>query len=317
MTFASRVEAVQSAPLTACGIDVLQVNLGYRCNMSCRHCHIDATPTRVESMSQETVLQVLDVLRHNEIGTVDITGGAPEMHEQLRPLVQGAARLNRAVWVRSNLTIFFEPGQEGLDRFYAEHGVTVIASLPCYTEPNVDGFRGPGTYLKSIEAIRRLNALGYGCGDPRLQLHLVYNPAGPSLAPPQQKLEADYKRELMQREGLRFDHLYTFTNMPIGRFGRMLQQAGELETYRARLAEAFNPCALQGVMCRRLVSVGWDGTLYDCDFNQALGLQMHSVGSRHISQFDYEALAGRRIAVDDHCLACTAGQGSSCCGSLT
>jgi len=311
MTFQEKVAERRPRPLTALGIKILQVNLGYRCNMQCRHCHIGAGPARTESMDKETVEAVIRVLRENDIGVVDITGGAPELNPHFRRLVEESGRYGRHVVVRTNLTIFFEPAMEYLPEFYRDCSVELTASFPYYVEADVDRVRGEGAFLKSVEALRRLNELGYGCGRPDLKLNLVYNPSGAFLAPAQQRLEEDYRRELGKRFRISFDNLYTFSNMPIGRFRDYLVRSGNFETYMRELSCAFNAETLDGLMCRHLISVGWDGALHDCDFNQMLGLGLRPDGPVHISGFDHSSLSGREITVGEHCFGCTAGQGST------
>jgi radical SAM/Cys-rich protein len=309
--FNDTVRSVRNEPLRANSITVLQVNMGYRCNMACNHCHVSAGPGRTESMDRRTMETVLHVLKDSSIGTLDITGGAPELHPLFPELVSNARNMGKRVIARTNLTVFFEEGKGYFPEFYQDHEVELIASLPCYLEENVTATRGKGTYQKSIDALRKLNSLGYGDGSGKLSLSLVYNPAGPFLAPVQCNLEADYKRELKARYGIVFNRLFAFTNMPIGRFRDVLAARGGLEAYGEMLASAFNPATLDKVMCRSLVSVGWDGRLYDCDFNQVLGIPVASDVPQHISSFDLSALARRNISVDDHCFGCTAGQGST------
>jgi len=301
----------------------LQVNLGKLCNQACRHCHVDAGPTRVEQMDGATAERVLAVLGASpDVHTVDLTGGAPELNPHFRALVDGAVDAGRRVIVRCNLTVLEEPGQGDLPAFYAARRVVVVASLPCYTADNVDRQRGGGVFDASIRALRRFNAVGYGAaeGDAEapdaLRLDLVYNPLGPSLPPPQARLEADYRRRLRDDFGIRFDRLLTIANMPIHRFADDLERQGRLDAYQTLLSEAFNPTAVDGVMCRDLVSVDWDGRLSDCDFNQMLGIGLPG-GPRTI--FDVDSLGvleDRPIATAPHCLGCTAGQGSSCGGAL-
>jgi len=310
IAFTSRILAEGREPLRSLGIETLQVNVGYQCNQACSHCHIEAGPARSERMTQATAARVLQALAKSGIGTLDITGGAPELHPVTQTLVTEARRLGRRVIVRTNLTILSEPGMEDLPKFYREHDVELIASLPCYSEENVDRVRGSGTFTKCLEALGKLNALGYG-RDGRAPLSLVYNPAGPFLAPSQDALERDYKRELQTRYGITFTRLYAFTNMPIGRFRERLSRENGLNAYQDMLVSSFNSRTLDRLMCRRLISVGWDGALYDCDFNQALGLPVTEPAHAHIERFDHEVLSSRMIALDDHCYACTAGQGSS------
>jgi radical SAM/Cys-rich protein len=308
--FKEKISSILSDPMTASGIEVLQVNMGYRCNMSCAHCHVGAGPARREEMKRETVESVLDVMRVNGIRVLDITGGAPELNPHFRYLVKEAGRLGCRVIVRTNLTVFFESGMDDLPEFFRDNGVELVASLPCYMGTNVDGIRGKGAFQKSIRAIKMLNDLGYGMGPSGGKLNLVYNPAGAFLPPSQEALENDYKRELGKRFGISFNSLYTFANMPVGRFRDSLVHTNNLERYMEELRAAFNPATIEGLMCRHLISIGWDGTLYDCDFNQALGFPVDDV-SPHITGFDHERLNRRRIAVSDHCYGCTAGQGST------
>src|SRR6266581_1091348 len=298
-------------------LETLQVNLGYKCNQSCLHCHVNAGPTRTEMMSQEILADVLSFLAISSVKTLDITGGAPELHPQFRDLVARARELGAQVIDRCNLTVLLEPGQEGLAAFLAENRVEITASLPCYTEELVDRQRGKGVYEKSISALKRLNALGYGTDD-QLALNLVYNPQGPTLPPPQDKLELDYKRVLGERFGIVFNRLYTLANMPIQRFGSTLISKGQFSEYMALLYRSHRADNLEGVMCRTLLSVDWQGYVYDCDFNQMLGLplRLEGRGRPHLSDLIGRDLAGNPIAVRDHCYGCTAGQGSSCGGAL-
>ena len=302
--------------LRARDIDTLQVNLGKKCNQACHHCHVDAGPTRTEAMALETVELVLDVVRRHSIETLDVTGGAPELNPHFRYLAKTAAQMGKRVIDRSNLTVFFEPGYEDLPDFLAQHRIGVTASLPCYLEENVDRQRGLGVFQKSIEALKRLNELGYGRGDRGLALDLIYNSVGPFLPPPQTNLEADYERELQQRFGIVFDRLLTMTNMPITRFRRELQRTGQLEPYLDKLEKAFNPDTVGGLMCRHLISVRWDGWLYDCDFNQMLEIPVNEDAPGHIRDFDLFLLSRRAIQTGRHCFGCTAGAGSSCGGAV-
>jgi radical SAM/Cys-rich protein len=306
----------QLPPLAANGIEVLQVNLGKLCNQTCRHCHVDAGPDRREIMNRETVDQCLKVLRSTSIPTLDLTGGAPELNPDFRYFVESAAQMGRQVIDRSNLTILIAPGFTDLPEFLAAHRVEIVASLPCYLEDNCDRQRGEGVFGRSITALRRLNALGYGLPGTNLQLTLVYNPLGASLPPPQPQLEADYRRELASRYGVSFTRLYTITNMPISRFLDDLLESEQYETYMRKLVEAFNPETINGVMCRTTLSVDWRGMLYDCDFNQMLDLQLHADLPRHIRDFDPNQLSTRQIVTRRHCFGCTAGSGSSCQGSI-
>ncbi|HUQ75118.1 MAG TPA: arsenosugar biosynthesis radical SAM (seleno)protein ArsS [Burkholderiales bacterium] len=296
-------------------LETLQVNLGYRCNQSCVHCHVNAGPQRTEVMAPETVAQVLAFLDRGPARTLDLTGGAPELHPQFRRLVSSARAMGKHVIDRCNLTILSEPGHEDLAAFLARERVEVIASLPCYTEGLVDRQRGKGVYERSIAGLRALNALGYGTALP---LNLVYNPQGPSLPPGQEQLEADYKRELGERHGIVFNRLYTLANMPIQRFGSMLVSKGQFNTYMDLLRSAHRAENVEALMCRTLISVDWQGFVYDCDFNQMLGLPLSAErrARTHLSQLDGGELADSRIEVRDHCYGCTAGQGSSCGGAL-
>ncbi len=305
------------APLTATGIQVLQVNLGKLCNQTCRHCHVDAGPGRREVMTRDTAQACLDVLACSGIPTLDLTGGAPEMNPNFVWLVEQARRLERRVIDRSNLTILLAPGFEQLPEFLARQGVEVVASLPCYLAENTDAQRGAGAFAKSLAALGRLNALGYGRPGSGLELTLVYNPIGPTLPPAQASLEAAYRRELGARYGIVFNRLYTITNMPISRFLDDLVRSGQYEPYMEKLIEAYNPAAAAGVMCRTTLSVGWDGRLYDCDFNQMLALGLAASLPGTIHDFQTEPLAARRIVTGQHCYGCTAGAGSGCQGAIT
>ena len=299
-------------------LEALQVNLGYKCNQSCLHCHVNAGPTRTELMSRETILDVLTFIGVAGIKTLDVTGGAPELNPHFRELVVRARELGTHVIDRCNLTILGEPGQEGLAQFLADHQVEITASLPWYTEELVDRQRGKGVYERSIAGLQELNALGYGREGSGLVLNLVYNPQGPSLPPGQAGLEADYKRELGGKYGIVFNRLYTLANMPIQRFGSTLVSKGQFNDYMALLKGAHREENLDGVMCRSLVSVDWQGGVYDCDFNQMLDLPLAMEGKRRpqLSDLIGRDLEGNPIAVRDHCYGCTAGQGSSCGGAL-
>jgi len=314
--FAQRLAGAGLPPLQATGIEILQVNVGKLCNQTCHHCHVDAGPERREIMSAETVDACLAVLAQHEIPVLDITGGAPEMNPHFRRLVSEARRLGRHVIDRCNLTILLAPGYDDLAGFLAEQQVEIIASLPCYLEQNCDAQRGSGVFARSIEAIRRLNGLGYGDPESGRVLNLVYNPVGPSLPPPQERLEADYHRELQARYGVIFNRLYTITNMPISRFLEDLRQSGRYEEYMRKLVDSFNPAAVAGVMCRTTLSVDWQGRLYDCDFNQMLELGVEAGVPQTIQEFALAPLASRRIVTGQHCYGCTAGRGSSCQGAL-
>jgi radical SAM/Cys-rich protein len=296
----------------------LQVNVGYRCNQSCVHCHVNAGPNRTEEMGTEVIELVLAVLEQRRISTLDITGGAPELNPHFRALVRRARALGVHVIDRCNLTILDVPGQEDLPEFLAAEQVEITASMPCYLEDNVDRQRGRGVFDASIHALKRLNALGYGVSGSDLVLNLVYNPQGPSLPPGQAELEADYKRVLGDQYGISFNRLFTLANMPIQRFGAILISKGEFDRYLALLHGAHRPENLEGVMCRNLISVDWRGRLYDCDFNQMLDLPAIGAKRRplHLSDLLTRDIAGNAIQVAGHCYGCTAGQGSSCGGAL-
>jgi radical SAM/Cys-rich protein len=299
-------------------LETLQVNLGYKCNQSCLHCHVNAGPTRTEMMSQEVLADVFSFLAVSSIKNLDITGGAPELHPHFRDLVARARALGAQVIDRCNLTVLTEPGQEDLDSFLSGNRVEVTASLPCYTEELVDRQRGKGVYERSIEGLKRLNALGYGAEGSGLVLNLVYNPQGPSLPPAQEGLEADYKRILGETHGVRFNSLFTLANMPIQRFGSTLISKGQFNGYMALLHRAHRDENLESVMCRSLISVDWQGYVYDCDFNQMLDLPLSLSSKKRPQLADLigRDLSGNPIAVRDHCYGCTAGQGSSCGGAL-
>lgn len=305
-------------PLRRGEVDTLQLNLGYTCNQSCLHCHVNAGPNRKEQMSAETIAQVIRLLGGGQIRKLDLTGGAPELNPHFRHLVEQARALGVHVIDRCNLTILFEPGQEPLAGFLAANKVEIVASMPCYLEENVDSQRGKGVYNASIQGLLRLNELGYGEEESGLLLNLMYNPGGPYLPPAQEALQADYKRELLQRYGIVFNQLLTLTNMPIQRFGSTLISRGEFDDYMQLLKESYQPQNLATVMCRSLISVDWRGYLYDCDFNQILDLPLqHGSHPRlHIGDVDLRELDGNPVCVADHCYGCTAGQGSSCGGAL-
>ena len=305
-----------SFPLRAASIQVLQVNVGKLCNQTCQHCHVDAGPDRREVMSRETMQDCLNVLAGTDIPTLDITGGAPEMNPHFRWLVAEARCLGRHVIDRCNLTILLAPGYQDLPAFFAGQRVEVVASLPCYRPENTDAQRGNGVFERSITALQQLNAVGYGQPESGLVLNLVYNPVGPSLPPPQAALEADYRRELKARYGVVFNRLYTIANMPISRFLNDLLQRGRYEDYMQKLIESYNPVVAEGLMCRTTLSVGWDGRLYDCDFNQMLDLQLAPGLPQYIRDFDFAALKHRPIVVGQHCYGCTAGFGSGCQGAV-
>lgn len=300
-------------------LQTLQVNLGYLCNQSCVHCHVNAGPNRTEQMQAETADLVLQVLKARAIATLDLTGGAPELNGHFRRLVRGARAVGARVIDRCNLTVLLEPGQDDLAEFLAQQEVEVVASLPCYSQENVDQQRGQGVFDKSIRALQRLNALGYGQPDSGRVLNLVYNPQKPVLPPPQEALQADYQRLLMANFGVRFNQLFTLANMPIQRFGSMLVSKGQFAAYLSLLKSSHRSENMAGLMCRSTVSVDWQGFLYDCDFNQMLGIPADAGGKDrpHLRDLLTASTDGRPIAVADHCYGCTAGQGSSCGGALT
>jgi radical SAM/Cys-rich protein len=313
--FADAAASAGFSPLTPGAIRVLQINVGKLCNQTCRHCHVDAGPDRRETMSRETMELCVAALAASDIPTVDITGGAPELNVHFRWLVEAATALGRHVIDRCNLTVLRTPGQADLAEFLAAQRVEVVASLPHYRALNTDRQRGDGVYEKSIAALRALNALGYGDGRSGLRLVLVTNPVGAFLPPAQASIEAEWKHELHRLHGVTFDALYCITNMPISRYLEWLIESGNLAGYMERLVAAFNPGTVDGVMCRDTLSVGWDGRLYDCDFNQMLDLEVAGP-ARHIRDLDLAALARRSIVVGPHCYGCTAGAGSSCGGSI-
>jgi len=324
-------------------VKTLQVNIGLRCNLACHHCHVESGPKRTEKLDREAIDRILHLLEHNpDVGTLDITGGAPEMHPDFRDLVRGARALGRRVIDRCNLTILFEPGQEDTAEFLAAEGVDIVASLPCYSLENVEKQRGRGVFDGSIKALQRLNALGYGpiegsvgagtdpAADPgddsrnarsareeKPSLDLVYNPVGAFLPPPQAQLEAEYRDELEQQFGIVFDRLLTITNMPIKRFAHELHRDGEYEAYMGLLVNHFNPTNVPDLMCRQLISVAYDGTIYDCDFNQALEILPPGPRRTIFDIEDFGELEGARIATAAHCFGCTSGAGSSCGGALS
>ena len=318
--FTERVGQEAGLPLKRAELGTVQLNLGKLCNQACLHCHVDAGPKRTEIMAPRTAELALALIRAAQARTVDLTGGAPELNPSFRFLVEQNRQDGRHVLDRCNLTVLFEPGQEDLAEFLAAHQVEIFASLPCYSEENVAAQRGHGVYEKSIVALRKLNALGYGQDGSGLVLNLVYNPVGAHLPPPQQNLEADYKRELGERFGLTFNNLLTITNMPIARFAHSLERDGKLAEYMGLLAQAFNPATLDSLMCRHLVSISWDGYVYDCDFNQMLDLRLGNGTPLRLGEHSAASLVrrliGRDIRLDSHCYGCTAGAGSSCGGAL-
>jgi len=317
-SFSRTLEEHGLAPLHAKDIQTLQINVGKLCNQTCTHCHVDAGPSRTEIMNRDTIETILSVLRQNPgISTVDITGGAPEMNPHFEYLVRECRALGRKVMDRCNLTVFFVKGKAHLPQFLAEHQVEIVASLPCYSEDTVDQQRGKGVFERSISALQRLNQLGYGKEGTDLTLNLVYNPLGLRLPPDQEELERDYQHELRTRFDIEFNHLFTITNMPISRFLDDLKHAGQYDDYMTLLVNSFNPASTEDLMCRTLVSVGWDGRLSDCDFHQMLDIPLSSGLPQTIHEFEMEPLAQRPIVMAQHCFGCTAGAGSSCSGALT
>jgi radical SAM/Cys-rich protein len=315
--FQARMAQAGLAPLTATGVQVFQINVGKFCNQTCRHCHVDAGPDRTEQMSRETAELCIRALAGTDIPTVDITGGAPELNANFRWLVEQSRALRRHVMDRCNLSVLLVGPQKDLPEFLARHQVEVIASLPYFRPAQTDAQRGDKVFARSIEALGLLNRLGYGHEGSGLVLNLVHNPVGAFLPARQEALEAQFKRELARSHGIVFNHLYTITNMPIGRYLQFLIDSGNYEGYMQRLANAFNPAAAAAVMCRHTISIGWDGTLYDCDFNQMLDLPLQSPAPHHIRDFDLARLQNRRIVIGNHCYGCTAGTGSSCGGATT
>ena len=299
-------------------LSALQLNLGYRCNQSCVHCHVNAGPHRTEEMSAQTIDQVLLLAQEAGVQTLDVTGGAPELNPHFRSLVARSRALGLRVIDRCNLTILFEPGQESLAEFLAAQRVEITASLPCYLEENVDAQRGKGVFDTSVRALQHLNELGYGQPGSGLELNLVYNPQGPVLPPPQASLEADYRRFLGERFAVRFNSLFTLANMPIQRFGSTLVSKGTFAGYLALLKQSHRHENLDSIMCRDLISIDWQGYVYDCDFNQMLGLTLRHGGRvrSHVSELIGQDLSDNPVVVRDHCYGCTAGQGSSCGGAL-
>jgi len=324
--FATTVSDRCGRPLLRARVTTLQVNVGLRCDLACHHCHVEAGPKRTETMDRRTANRILELLAADPaIATLDLTGGAPELQNEFRSLVRGARALGRRVIDRCNLTVFDAPGQHDTPEFLARHGVRIVASLPCYTRENVERQRGRGVFARSIASLRRLNALGYGRADaassddtaaPGLGLDLVYNPLGASLPPPQTALETRYRAELREMFGIEFDRLLSITNMPIKRFAHQLARDGRTEEYQSLLVAHFNPDTVPELMCRRLVSVSWDGRLFDCDFNQMLEIPSAVKPKTIFDVEDFGAFTGAGIATGPHCFGCTAGAGSSCSGAL-
>ncbi|MCF8367821.1 MAG: arsenosugar biosynthesis radical SAM protein ArsS [Bacteroidales bacterium] len=317
--FKDKMKEVGLYPLKPWAITIFQINMGKMCNQTCSHCHVDAGPDRDEIMTRETMLKCIEAIKMDPFKTIDLTGGAPEHNpdfrwfvEQLRSNFPGIE-----IIVRSNLTIINESEQYfDLPDFYAKHHLTIVSSLPCYTEDNVDKQRGRGVYERSIDALKKLNTIGYGQADNDLKLHLVYNPGGAELPGSQMQLQADYKKELAERHGIVFNNLYTITNMPINRFLNYLVINDKYEYYMGKLIDSFNPSAAMTVMCRDTLSVDWQGYIYDCDFNQQLDMAVEGSASQHIKNFNFKKLSEREIVLGQHCYGCTAGEGSSCQGAL-
>ncbi|MFK7905449.1 MAG: arsenosugar biosynthesis radical SAM (seleno)protein ArsS [Chitinophagales bacterium] len=314
--FGSKLKEIGLLPLMPTGIDILQINAGKMCNQVCKHCHVDAGPDRKEIMTRETLEQCLKVLAATDIPTVDITGGAPEMNPNFRWFVEECTKLGKKVIDRCNLTIILaNPKYHDLPQFFAKHKVEVVSSLPYFSKTRTDSQRGDGVFQSSIKALQMLNEVGYGQEGSDLNLHLVYNPSGAFLPGDQNELEAEFKRQLKRRYDIVFNDLFAITNLPVSRFLDYLLETNNYESYMEELVAAFNPSAAMGVMCRNTVSVGWDGYLYDCDFNQMLELKVAKGASQHIADFDYDSLLNRKIIVNQHCYGCTAGAGSSCGGT--
>jgi radical SAM/Cys-rich protein len=313
--FEKQIAGITGGGLHSQRIEILQVNLGLQCNQVCIHCHLEASPQRKEMMEWPTMELVLKAAKASSCQLVDLTGGAPEIHPHFRRFVEALRQEGHTVQVRTNLTVLDEQGMEDMPEFFKKHQVQLVASLPCYLEENVSAQRGKGVYEKSIAAIKRLNGMGYGF-ESDLPLNLVYNPGGPFLPPSQSALEKDYRRELGGHFGITFNRLLTIANMPLGRFRAELSRRNQEQTYLQLLQKSFNPETLSGLMCRHQISIGWDGTLYDCDFNLALGLRVNHGAPDHIKSFRLSDLSLRRIVTGEHCFGCTAGSGSSCGGSL-
>jgi radical SAM/Cys-rich protein len=312
--FEEKMDEIDLFPLRPTGIEIFQINVGYMCNMTCKHCHVDAGPDRKEIMTRETLEYCLKALKNSTIQTVDLTGGAPEMNPHFRWFVDEVANLGKHIIVRSNLTILDTRKFEDLPKFMADRGVEITCSLPFYSKRRTDAQRGEGTYDKSMKVLKLLNEVGYG-KEENLQLNLVYNPVGAFLPPDQESLLQDYKKRLWNDHGIVFNELYTITNLPISRYLNFLIMSDNLEEYMEKLVASFNPSAAMGVMCRNTISIGWDGTLYDCDFNQMLKMRTNHGSPDHIKDWDLEKLNKREIVVNQHCYGCTAGAGSSCGGA--
>ena len=313
--FREKLKEIDLFPLKPTGIEIFQMNVGYMCNMTCKHCHVDAGPDRDEIMTRETFEHCLEALEDSAATTVDLTGGAPEMNPHFRWFVEEVSKMGKDVIVRSNLTILTTaPKYQALPEFFAKHGVEVTCSLPFYNKSRTDRQRGEGTYDKSVEALKKLNDIGYGKEETDLELNLVYNPGGAFLPGGQESLEKDFKRQLKRKHDIVFNNLFTITNLPISRFLNFLLDSGNLDEYMDRLITSFNPAAAKGVMCRNTISISWDGKLYDCDFNQMLEMLVKESAPQHISDWNELKLNNREIKINQHCFGCTAGAGSSCGG---
>lgn len=316
-SFKEKVDAIGMFPLKASGVDIFQVNMGKMCNQVCKHCHVDAGPDRKEIMTRETMQLCLNILRNSDIKIVDLTGGAPELNPDFRWFVEEIKKAGKHIIVRCNLTIILANKRfHDLPEFFRLHGIEVVSSLPSFTQERTDRQRGDGVFEDSIKALQMLNGVGYGQEGSGLMLSLVYNPAGAFLPPAQDALEKEYKTELFKNFGIKFNSLYAITNMPISRYLDYLLSTGNYNKYMDKLIDAFNPAAVSSVMCRNTISVGWDGYLYDCDFNQMLELPVSVESSQHLKDFDYAALNNREIVLKQHCFGCTAGAGSSCGGAV-
>lgn len=316
--FKDKLETYGMFPLMSSTLEIMQINVGKMCNQVCNHCHVDAGPDRKEIMTKETMQHCLDALKSTPtIKTVDLTGGAPEMNPEFVWFVEELSKIGVQAIVRSNLTILVANKKYySYPEFFAKHNVKVIASLPCYTAENTDSQRGDGVFQDSMKALKNLNEVGYGKEGTGLELNLVFNPLGPSLPPPQEQLEADYKKILFENYGIEFNNLYTITNLPVSRFLEFLLDAGKYEQYMEKLVNAFNPSTVDGLMCKNTISVSWDGKLYDCDFNQMLEMPTANGAPKTIDEFNSQTLEGRKIKLSQHCYGCTAGAGSSCQGSI-
>ncbi|CAN5467451.1 arsenosugar biosynthesis radical SAM protein ArsS [soil metagenome] len=317
-SFKDKLESIGLFPLKSTRIEIFQMNVGKMCNQVCKHCHVDAGPDRREIMTWETMEFCLNALKSSTIETVDITGGAPEMNPHFRWLVEEISKLGKKIMVRCNLTIILaNPKYHDLPEFFKKHQIEVVSSLPFYTATRTDNQRGGGVFERSVKALKMLNEVGYGKAGSNLWLNLVYNPAGAFLPADQEALERDFKKELKKKFNIDFNQLYAITNLPISRFLDYLVKSGNYENYMEKLVNAFNPSAAHNVMCRNTISIGWDGYLYDCDFNQMLDLKVQEHLPQHIKDFDVEALNNREIVINQHCFGCTAGAGSSCGGAVT